>query len=185
MAMTSDKLISALVAVAVAAIPATAATARVAISPEQVAGAISKAGTNVTAQQVTLLADVVATTSRPALTVDSMERWGDHRMKVRMSCADAGCLPFYVAVQWGEAEPASTAPGGRAATTGGPIQTVLLRAGSTATLMLEGNHVHIQIPVVCLESGSVGQTIRVTTKDHRQSFLAQVGDPTVLRGSIR
>jgi hypothetical protein len=187
--MTGRRLISVLI-LAAGAIPALAAnaTAREPISAAQVAGAISNAGVNISAQQVTLLADVAATTAEPTLVMESMERWGDHRMKVRMNCANAECVPFYVAIQWGT-EPIPAAFANRAATGAGSAKAapgaVVLRAGSTAILMLEGDHVHIQLPVVCLESGAVGQTIRVASKDHKQTFVAQVGDATLLKGATR
>jgi hypothetical protein len=53
-----------------------AATARVAIDPAQVAGAISNAGIKISPEQVTLLADVVSNKADPTLVVESMERWG-------------------------------------------------------------------------------------------------------------
>jgi hypothetical protein len=186
--MLAPVVLAAMVLAAVA-LPAAAATTRAAISTAQVAAAISSAGINITADQVTLLADVAAATPSPTLMVESMERWGDHRTKVRMSCANAECVPFYVAVQWQQAQPATAAFGGRAATTtvlAKPASgEIVLRAGATATLLLEIDHVHIQIPVVCLESGALGQTIRVASKDRRQTFMAQVGDPTLVRGTTQ
>jgi len=180
-------LISAAMVLAAAALPAAAANTRAAISTAQVAAAISSAGIKIAADQVTLLADVAAVTPDPTLMVESMERWGDHRTKVRMSCANAECVPFYVTVQWEQAEPAAAAFGGRAATTAVPAKpaagAVVLRAGVTATLLLESDHVHIRIPVVCLESGTSGQTIRVATPDRRQTFMAQVGDPALRKGT--
>jgi hypothetical protein len=187
--MKRVKLISAAMVLAAAALPAAAANTRAAISTAQVAAAISSAGIKVSADQVTLLADVAAATPAPTLMVESMERWGDHRTKVRMSCANAECVPFYVAVQWEQAEPAAAAFGGRAATTAVLAKpapgAVVLRAGATATLLLESDHVHIRIPVVCLESGAIGQTIRVATADHRQTFMAQVGDPALVKGTTQ
>ena len=178
-----------LILAAAAAMPAATAAARAPISAAQVAGAISNAGVNISAQQVTLLADVVATTPDPTLVMESMERWGDQRMKVRMNCANAECVPFYVAIQWRQTEPIPAAFANRAAaggvTTKATPGAVVLRAGSTAILMLEGDHVHIQLPVVCLESGAVGQTIRVASRDHKQTFVAQVGDAALLKGPIQ
>ncbi|MGD0797092.1 MAG: hypothetical protein ABR910_05140 [Acidobacteriaceae bacterium] len=187
--MTGCRLISVLILAAGAAIPAVAANARAPISVAQVAGAISNVGIAISPEQVTLLADVVATTSSPKLTVESMERWGDHRMKVRMNCADAECLPFFVAIQWGQTEPVPAAFAARTATKPAPVKTdsgaIVVRAGAPAILMLEGDHIHIQLPVICLESGSVGQTIRVATQDRRQTFMAEVGDESALKGMTR
>jgi flagella basal body P-ring formation protein FlgA len=112
-------------------------------------------------------------------------------MRVRLDCAkQEDCLPFYVAVRWPQENaaqtsqasltrplaaivPASTAP-----------KTFTVRAGSQATLLLDGDHIHIRISVVCLENGVTGQTIRVSSKDHQKTFTAEVVDGTVLRGSL-
>jgi hypothetical protein len=147
------------------ALPAIAATpGHTTITAEQVAAAINGAGIKVSADQVVLLSDVVAKTSSPALKVESMERWGDRRMRVRMNCAKAEeCLPFFVAVSWSQA---------------------VVRAGSPAVLLIEGDHIHIQIQVVCLENGAPGQTIRASSKDHRQTYTAKVGEDAVLRGKL-
>jgi flagella basal body P-ring formation protein FlgA len=59
-----------------------------------------------------------------------------------------------------------------------------VRAGSPATLLLEGAHVHISLSVVCLESGAVGQTIRASSPDHRQVYKAQVVRDGVLEGRL-
>jgi hypothetical protein len=172
------------IGLAAAAFPAMAATARVAINPAQVAGAISNAGIKISPEQVTLLTDVVANQTDPTLVVESMERWGDNRMKVRMNCANSECLPFFVAVQWGQNEPTPAAFASRGVGTGAS-KPIVLHAGSTATLILDSDHVHIKLPVICLESGTVGQTIRVASKDRRQTFTAQIGDPAALKGTIQ
>ena len=177
--MKRYRYISALIGLAAAALPAMAATARVAIDPAQVAGAISNAGIKISPEQVTLLADVVSNKADPTLVVESMERWGDNRMKVRMNCANAECLPFFVAVQWGQNVPTPAAFAGAAS------KQIVLHAGSTATLILDNDHVHIKLPVICLESGAIGQTIRVASKDLKLTFSAQVGDPAALKGTIQ
>jgi hypothetical protein len=100
-------------------------------------------------------------------------------MKVRMNCANAECLPFFVAVQWGQNVPTPAAFAGAAS------KQIVLHAGSTATLILDNDHVHIKLPVICLESGAIGQTIRVASKDHKLTFSAQVGDPAALKGTIQ
>jgi hypothetical protein len=183
--------ISALILSVAVAMPASAAPARDSITTEQVAAAMSGAGIAVSAQQVMLLADVVATTSAPVLKVESMQRWGDNRMRVRLDCANREeCLPFFVTVNWSQKEaveptvadsdrplpqPSAARPGPR---------SFVVRAGSPAVLLLEGDHIHIQLTVVCLENGASGQTIRVASKDHRQTYTAQVGDGSVLRAKL-
>jgi hypothetical protein len=187
--MTRYRLLSALILCSVTALPAVAASN--AITAEQVAAAMSRGGLAISAQQVTLLSDVVSTTKSPTLKVESMENWGDHRMRVRLDCANhEDCLPFFVAVllKPQEAGQSALADSGRPVVanlpTGDGSSSFVVRAGSPATLLLEGGHVHIRISVVCLENGKSGQTIRASSKDHRQTYTVKVGDDAVLRGSL-
>lgn len=183
--MTKCKSISILILSALAsfgmAVPAMAASGGVPITAVQVANAITGSGMKVSPQQVTLPDYVVATTSNPILQVESVQPWGDHRLSVRLSCASTDqCVPFLVAVRWGESDavqPAVATPKLRPAAlvTSRPTSFVV-HAGSPAVLLLDSDHVHIRISVVCLENGAPGQTIRVQTKDHTQTFEAQVQD---------
>jgi Chaperone for flagella basal body P-ring formation len=175
-------------AVACAAAPP---QARVPITQAQIAAAISDAGMQVTADQVSFLADVEALAAAPSLVVESMQSWGDHRMRVRMSCANSEqCMPFFVAIRLNgvsapqqpiAAADSSLIANARAAS---DPKNFVVHAGSAATLLLDGGHVHIRLAVVCLENGAAGQTIRVASKDHRQTYMAKVVDQTVLRASL-
>ena len=99
--MKNDRSIQAMALCAAMALPAVAAPSPNVITAELVADTLSAAGMKVSARQVTLLADVIASTSKPALRVESMERWGDHRMRVRLACdSNSECMPFLVAVNW-------------------------------------------------------------------------------------
>lgn len=69
----------------------------------------------------------------------------------------------------------------RAATTAEPA----LRIGSPVMLQIDSDRVHILIEVICLENGSTGDKIRVTTRDHKQSYVAQIVTPTLLKGSLK
>jgi flagella basal body P-ring formation protein FlgA len=50
---------------------------------------------------------------------------------------------------------------------------------------LTGEHIRIQLPVICLQNGRLGQTIRVTSKDRRQTFSAEVVGPVVLNRRLQ
>ncbi len=187
----------------IVAFPAVAASGRNVITATQVATAISELGMAVSAQQITLLTDAVTTSVAPSLKVQSMEPWGDRRMKVRMGCARLDqCLPFYVAVSRDRQSTANaatpltavspsspvTASAGRSSMENPPrtprAANIVLKSGAPAVLLLDGNHVHIQLVVVCLEDGAVGQTIRVASKDHRQRYTAEVCNGGVLKGRL-
>jgi len=173
--------------VAASAVPASAA--RYPISRDQVAAAVSRLGMQVAPDQVTMLANVSASTSVPTLTVRSIEPWIDHRLTARIECESSGqCLPFYVSL--------SVAPDAAAQAAAAVAQTNLPKSstvssrhfavlsGTPATLMLDGGRVHIRLSVICLESGVLGQTIRVTDRDRKKVFRAEVVDGGLLKGSL-
>jgi flagella basal body P-ring formation protein FlgA len=60
----------------------------------------------------------------------------------------------------------------------------VVKAGSPATLLLDGDHVHIRLSVICLQNGITGQTIRATSKDHTVVYTAEVVDGGVLKGRL-
>jgi hypothetical protein len=186
--MTKQLLNSALILSGAVASSAAPAPGHAAITPAQIAAAVSATGMQISAGQVALLSDVVATTASPRLKVESIEPWGDRRMRVRLDCADSEqCLPFYVAVSFNQ-DGASPLASDRSSTgaASGRIdpKSFVVRAGAPATLLLDGVHVHIRVAVICLENGAAGQTIRVTSKDHRQTYVAKVIDEAVLRASL-
>ncbi len=191
--MTHYKWISAWIATVAMALPVAAATGRDAITPEQIAAAISGVGVTISAKQVTLLTEVVARTSAPVLRVQSMEPLGGHRIKVRLDCTNlAECVPFYVTIHQSDEGPSQpslimplqgrTPP--RIASVKTEASALILRAGSPATLLLEGDHMHIQLPVVCLENLAIGQTIVLEIKYRRQTYTTQVFDGATLRGRL-
>ena len=44
-------------------------------------------------------------------------------------------------------------------------EPIVIQSGSRAMLLLDSERVHIRIPVICLQSGSAGETIRVSTPE--------------------
>ncbi len=160
------------------------------ITSAQVASAIDAAGVQVLPRQVTLLTEVVVRTGVPALQVKSMEPWGVHQMRVRLGCMQPQeCLPFYVTVeltrmQESEAVASLLEPVRPVPVPVVPAKTqVALRVGVPAVLLLDGSHIHIRIFVTCLESGSVGQTIRVVDKE-RHTYMAEICSDGILRGTL-
>jgi hypothetical protein len=169
------------------ALPALAASGRYAIRPDRIAGAMATMGMQVAPSQLTMLTDAVATTADPQLRVQSMQRWPGDRVMVRLECANREeCLPFFVSVRMGNSDSDQAAMANVAMSTQGNNQkpVAAVRAGSPATLYLEGDHVHIRVAVICLQSGAVGQTIRAEGPDHVQKYTAQVAGEGVLRGRL-
>jgi hypothetical protein len=194
--MTRFLTISAATLITAMALPIAATPGHSPITAEQVAAAISGTGMSVSPEQVTLLSNVVAKSGTPRLDVESIEPWGNHRMKVRLDCANHDqCLPFYVSVQLdavrlnqNASDPSAAALSNQQSSTDAgqnhDPKAFLVRAGSRATLLIDTGHVHIRLSVVCLENGAAGQKIRVECKDPRQTYVARVVDGGVLRGNL-
>ena len=66
----------------------------------------------------------------------------------------------------------------------GQSKIVSIKQGAPAILLLDGEHVHVTLSVICLESGTPGQKIRVTTGDRKQIYLAEVVDANRLKGTL-
>jgi hypothetical protein len=178
--------ISLLPVLAVLALPAAASSP---VTAAQVAAVLHNIGMKTTEDQIDLPANVVSASATPALRIESMEVWGDHQLKVRLGCGNAGeCLPFFVTVHGSQPQAASTQavenPLPRNMKPNPDAASSSIRAGSKATLLLDGGHVHIRIKVVCLQNGSAGQVIRVVSLDHRQTYMAEISEGNILRGKL-
>ncbi len=193
--MTRFNLILACIIFAVVPRLVLASGGRYSISSEQVAVAIGRAGVRVSPSQITLLADAVATTPSPVLQVRFLQRLDADRFMVRLECMNSeNCLPFMASIQVDKndatqlASISSQEPLQSGVISGSSQQSdpgsVVIRSGSTAMLELEGPHILIRIPVICLQNGAAGQTIRATDKDHRRIYAAQVTDMGILRGRL-
>ena len=174
-----------------AALPAMAASERYSIRAESIAAAMNGVGMQVEPKQVTLLSDVVATSSAPRLRVESMEKSTGHGVLVRLECATSEeCLPFYARIRPSAEDEAKSSTPALPAQFQDPqsrearSRTVEMRVGSTATLLLDGQRVHISLPVICMENGAVGQKIRVTSPDRQRTYMAEVIDGARLKGSL-
>ncbi len=177
-----------------AAVPAVAQSGHYPVTVDRVVAAMNNMGLEIAPGQVSLLSNPVASIPGPRLTVRSIERWNDARMMVRMECEDPQeCVPFFVGVRTKTANTATAAvsvmdrpappvtpSGSRSSSYTPPV----LRAGATATLLLEGNHIHIRLSVICLDGGSPGQTIHVTDPDRREVYTAQIIDGVTLEGRL-
>ena len=61
---------------------------------------------------------------------------------------------------------------------------IALRSGSPATLEIEGDRLHIRMDVICLENGVIGDKVRVSSRDHKQVYTAQIITPALLKGTL-
>jgi hypothetical protein len=184
--MTRFRLILFCMLASGAAVAAMGAQRRYPISTAQIAATMDRMGIEIAPSQVTLLTEVVATTTAPRLRVRSIEPWGDQQMRARLECDSADeCLPFFVGLRVnGAQQAADAAPAPAAPVTAGSPRTFAMKNGDEAILRLDSERVHIRLSVICLENGTLGQTIRVTTKDRKMTYHAQVIDGTTLQGRL-
>jgi hypothetical protein len=189
--MKRCRLIDITVLFAALSMPAKAASGRDPITTGRIALAIGDAGLSVSASQITLLTDVVAKTGAPALRVLSVGAWEGNLSLVRLACAISDeCVPFVVTVRRHqndrseEAVIASNPQPSQHSSVATSKSKVVVRIGSPAVLLLEGGHVHIQLAVICLENGIVGQTIRVAGRERDHTYLAEVCSDGLLRGTL-
>jgi hypothetical protein len=148
----------------------------------------------IAAEHVSLLTRVVATEAEPALDVLSVETLGkgplaghsDVRFRVKLACHVAQkCLPFYAIVSStpstaGQANTLSTPRSGM----WNERSDITMKAGTHATLMLDDQRSHIQVAVVSLENGIVGHRIHVASPDHKQTYVGEVVNARLLKGSF-
>lgn len=169
--------------------------ARFEITAHQVAQALSTNGIQTVDQQVSLLANVVATEPSPVLEILSVEPLDagssgsrrEARSLVKLVCHLAGaCLPFYSIV----AGPAGTI--GRASS---PFPVagnaalksdaeIIIKPGAHATLVMDDARSHIQITVISLENGIAGHKIHVASPDHKQIYVGEVVSADLLKRSF-
>lgn len=167
------------------------AGARYAISANRVAEALVASGVPVTTEHVRLLSAVSARDRDPSLRVIKVMKWSDNSFKAELRCRDQGaCLPFYVLLTGNhEADTLNPAAHGGSERQGladflAPGKPALLRDGDPATLIFENSALRITLPVICLQSGNRGETIRVTSKDRKRFFKAQIIAPGLLKAAL-
>jgi len=164
--------------------------ARFLISPVSVAQALVAAGVPVAATQVKFLSDVSATGRNPVLKVINVATWTDGSYKAELRCHDhSACLPFYVLLTGSQTAEAHGRGSTESQPSSGtlpalPVKQALMRDGDRATLVFENSSLRISMPVICLQSGERGQTIRVVSADHKRFFKAQIVESGLLRATL-
>jgi hypothetical protein len=172
-------LFSTLIAAAVTALAVTP------LLPQQVARVVSENGNRVSPRQIRFLSTVTSRHEDPVLDLVSICPWGSHAMKARLACRDhSECLPFFVAVEVDNPNIERKASGPHQERLLARRAPPILRVGTEATLMLRSESLQIAVPVICLENGEVGRSIRVTTLDRRRIYKAEVVSAKLLKGEI-
>ncbi len=165
------------------------AVARISSQAQRVVDALRLAGVVVAPDQIELLSGVRSAEEGASLRVVSTTDTSPGTAKVKLRCQDNHeCLPFYVLVHnLDKADVGSVrmqaVPVVVPATQASVPQNVI-RGGDHATLILESADARMNLPVICLQSGVRGQTIRVASPDHRQFFDGVIVAPGILKGSL-
>jgi hypothetical protein len=163
------------------------------LTAAQVALAVSASGMPTAAERVSLLTRVVATEPEPVLDVLSVETLGKGPgdqagvcWRVKLSCHVAGkCLPFYAIVSSPLSTPGAATPMAALTSTAWSRHSqITMKAGTHATLIIDDQRSHIQVAVVSLENGIVGHRIHVASLDHKRTYVGEVVNDRLLRGSF-
>jgi flagella basal body P-ring formation protein FlgA len=172
---------------------ASQAPARFAISTRQIADALASAGLMVSVSQVEFLSAVSTASDHALLQVVSTANRAAGIAIVKLRCHDNHeCLPFYVRVHSSSRQTQSYGTGGTRLQLASERESLvedtsfprMIRGGDPAILILESADSRISMPVVCLQNGTRGQRIRVTSKDHRRFFEGEVIGTGMLKGSL-
>ena len=144
--------------------------------------------------QIRITSPITASVGEPELEIRSLTMGDRQSAQLLVECRNpAQCLPFYASASWPAGVEVAEIRAGAARrndpskeSVNRPVSgdVISFRAGSSATLLLDGERVHVVLRVVCLESGEPGEKVRVTTPDRRQEYIADVIAPGVLKGSF-
>jgi Chaperone for flagella basal body P-ring formation len=161
---------------------------RTLISRERILGALHSSGIRVAVEQMEELTEMTAAEPDPLLKVLSVEMMDGESDKVLVRCEHANaCLPFYVLVHWGHSgERFGSWPGlsDENSSSRSRSQNLLVRSGKIVKLILDGNYIHMTLPVLCLQSGGRGQRVRVISKETKKRYVAVVTGPGVVTTSM-
>jgi flagella basal body P-ring formation protein FlgA len=152
---------------------------------QQVVDALALAGVKVAPDQIEFLSGIRSTKESASIQVVSTSNSSAGTVKVKLRCQDnRECLPFYVLVHSLDNLNVGSTRLKAVSVVEADVPQNVIRGGEHATLVLESPDSRMSLPVICLQSGVVGQTIRVASPDHRQLFDAVVIAPGMLKGSL-
>ena len=160
------------------------------ITGASVAEALRLAGIAVDPAQVQLPAGLSSVSASPALRLSGAEMLPDGRMRLRVLCgAGRECIPFLATVRLSEEDQVlltafSKGASSRTAAPTSGASGPALKAGQHALLVIEDGLMHITLPVVSIDSGSLGTEVRVSSLDRKETFRGVVISAGAVRGSL-
>lgn len=137
--------------------------------------------------QVSMLSSIPVSTEHPQLEAVKVESLTADTSRVLMRCVDrTSCIPFYVVVSGlvptqQVSEPPSKARGLSSRGTSGPV---VVKRGAKVTMEIVSPEMVITLPVVCLQSGHLGEKIKATSPDQKITYLGEIVSPKLLRGRL-
>jgi hypothetical protein len=163
------------------------------ISGADIARELSVVGVDVDASRVHLPANMSAASVSPKLEIVTVQPVGGNQVRLELRCQTAGeCLPFLATADVKDAtqvsaeirlKTGSPAAVGHQATVqvaASQVSQSRLTVGSHAVLIIRDGHLDIHLQVLAIDSGKIGQQVRVCTLDRKKVFHATVtGEGTV------
>ena len=163
---------------------------RVPLTGVTVAAALAQSGLQVSPEQVQLPA-ALSSAGSSELSLSGTELMANGDLRVRMVCSRTrACQPFVALVHASpgrdEFSAFSSSQSQRrfSGTEPNRDDSCHVRAGQHAALQLAGAHMQITLPVLVIDSGSIGTQVRVSSLDHKQVFQATVVSATAVRGVL-
>ncbi len=184
--------------------------ARFPITSAQIASAMLGRQLPTKDARIVIAAPITALSENPQLEVQSMQLVSPHELRLRISCRNhAECLSFFALATYpepvepatlkaaeqspkiieksqpkGQSDAAKPASPGRDTSSNEPHREPALRAGAPVMLQIDGDRIHILVEVICLEGGAEGDRIRVATRDHKETYVARIVNPTLVKGTL-
>lgn len=173
-------------------------SARFVIEASQVTAAMREAKLPVEGAMVNLSAPVNSSVAGAQIEIESAAVIGPHEIRLRAACHDRSqCLPFFAGATFPDtvdlsklhlarfSQASADRPADHTSQASAQKSGSVLRAGASATLEFEADRIHVKLGVICLQAGSVGSRIRVSSLDHKQTYMAEVVTPSLLKGELQ
>jgi hypothetical protein len=164
------------------------------ISETDIVKELGGSGITVDISQVHIPMHMTATIASPKLEIVTAEPVGDKHVRLELRCSTvAECLPFFATVDVKDPNAVISGIQSKAGlvaavghqTTGPmggePKDRQQLRVGTHAMLEIRDGHLDIHLQVLAIDTGTIGQQVRVSTLDRKKVFHATItGDGTVM-----
>jgi len=169
-------------------------SARHTIVEADVARKLSIDGIAVNASQIHLATRITSAKLSPELEIVSAEPLGSNQVRLELRCATASeCLPFLATLEVRDAVADSAEIRSKMGSStlvhepmpmGEGALQLRLTVGSHAVLIIREGHLEIHLRVLAIDTGKIGQQVRVCTLDRKKVFEATVTGEEVVTGVV-